>query len=237
MRLASLLGVAAAAGVASAAGMGAVTPVTVKITDTRLALSRQTAVAGTVVFAVANLGRKPHAFSIAGHSTRRLPPGGHATLKVTFAVPGPYSYSYSYLGSTLGVLHIVAPAPALTTTPSVSGSSTPATLSVAGPGPCTNPTATTVKVTMTDVAANGGFTFSPAPIPCGTVTFILFNAGQLAHGLQLVDPNGNPLPAGPAVASTQYITLTLTLDVAGEYEWKDSQDQGTTTDFGYVYVG
>jgi hypothetical protein len=231
MRFVGVLVVALAVGVANAAGIAAVTPVTVKITDARSTLSRQTAVPGVVVFAVTNLARRPHAFSIAGNSTPLLQPGRSATLKVTFAVPG----AYSYRGSSRGVLRIVAPTPAPATTAAIPASSTPVTGSAAGP--CTSPAATTVRVTTTDVAAAGGFTFSPAPIHCGTVTFILFNGGQAVHGLQLVDPNGTALPAGPAVASDQSATFALTLSLTGEYQWRDSQDQGLATNYGYVYVG
>jgi hypothetical protein len=230
MRFASLLGLAIAVGVASAAGVAAVTPVTVKITDTRSTLSRQTVPTGVVAFAVQNVGRKPHAFSIAGWSTPSLRPGRSVTLKVTLVVPGPYAY----LGSSRGVLHVVASIPAPTTTTAVSDSSTPRAASVGAP--CTSPSATTVRVTMTDVAGTGGFTFSPAPIPCGTVTFVLFNGGQGVHGLQLVDPTGTALPAGPPVGSDQSATMTLTLGLDGEYEWRDSQAEGLVTNFGYIYV-
>jgi hypothetical protein len=230
MRFASILGVALAVVAASAAGVRAVTPVTVKITDARSTLSRQTAPTSVVVFTVTNVGRKPHAFSIAGWSTPRLRPGRSVTLKVTFTVPGPYAYS----GTSRGVLHIVEPPSAPPTATAVSSSPTPGTASFAGP--CASPSTTTVRVRMTDVAGGGGYTFSPLPIPCGTVTFVFVNGGLAAHGLQLVDPNGTALPAGPSVASNQSATMTLTLSLDGQYEWRDSDGEGVDIAFGYINV-
>src|SRR5438876_1178118 len=81
---------------------------------------------------------------------------------------------------------------------------------------------TTVMVTMTDVQGGGGYTFSPLPIQCGTVTFVLVNNGQDAHSLGLTTPHGNDLPDGPTVPANQTASMTLTLSVSGRYEWRDS---------------
>jgi hypothetical protein len=89
---------------------------------------------------------------------------------------------------------------------------------------------------MTDVQGGGGYAFSPLPIQCGTVTFVLVNNGQDAHSLQLVTPYGTELPAGPSVSANQTGTMTLTLSTSGRYEWRDSEGEGLETTFGYLNV-
>jgi hypothetical protein len=89
---------------------------------------------------------------------------------------------------------------------------------------------------MTDVQGGGGYTFSPLPIQCGTVTFVLVNNGQAAHSLGLTTPYGNDLPDGPTVNANQTATMTLTLSLSGRYEWRDSEGEGVETTFGYLDV-
>jgi DNA-binding beta-propeller fold protein YncE len=82
------------AALASAASHGsASTSVTVHIRDFEFALSRSSAPAGSVVFAVVNDGEEPHDFSIGGKTTGRLQGHQSATLTVTFAEPGTYAYT------------------------------------------------------------------------------------------------------------------------------------------------
>src|SRR4029077_13196051 len=112
-----------------------------------------------------------------------LAAGTRATLKVVFGKPG--SYLYTTVGVVHpGTLHVVANA---ATAPQPAPTSTVATTIVAAP--CTNPTTTTVNVTLTDTIGQTGFTFSPASVPCGTVTFVITNVGQDAHMLRLTDPH------------------------------------------------
>jgi plastocyanin len=229
MRFAGLIGCVVAVVTASSAAAAA-TPVTVRITDAGSKLSRTTVPVGVVRFVVSNAGRRRHTFSIAGKATPPLAPGKATMLKVTFAVPG----SYTYRSSTRGVLHVVVPASAPTTTTAPSTPALPSAASTAKP--CASPATTTVRVTMTDVQGGGGYTFSPLPIQCGTVTFVLVNNGQDAHGLGLTIPYGYDLPDGPTVPANQTASMTLTLSLSGRYEWRDSEGEGVETTFGYLNV-
>ena len=217
MRIACLVAVVLAVGSVTADAVAAVTPVTVRITDAVTTLSRKSAPPGTLVFSVTNAGRKPHAFSLAGYTTSILQPGRSATLKVKLGV----AVGYQYQGTSAGVFTIVGSTPAPTTSTPTVTSPTPVTTSGDGIGPCTNPVTSTVRVTMTDAGFYGAFTFAPNPVPCGTVTFELANLGQSPHGLLLIDPNGTTL-TGPVVGPLQDDQVTLTLNVRGQYEWRDS---------------
>jgi hypothetical protein len=217
--------------VAGGSGSAAVTPVTVKITDTRTTISRTSVPTGVVVFSVSNAGRLPHVFRILGKSTPRLLPGRRVRLQVAVSVPG----SYAYRASSVGVLHVVKPASAPTTaTATATAPSSPSPASTARP--CVNPSTTTVRVTMTDVQGGGGYAFSPLPIQCGTVTFVLVNNGQSPHSLGLTTPYGAELLDGPTVNANQTGTMTLNLSLSGLYEWHDSEGEGVETTFGYLDV-
>ena len=64
-----ILATLVAAGALVAPAAAAPTPVAVTLTDTGVTVSRENAVAGTVVFSVVNRGRRPHAFSIGKRRT------------------------------------------------------------------------------------------------------------------------------------------------------------------------
>jgi len=70
------------------------THVSVSMFEMGFKLSKTTVPHGTVVFEVRNDGKLPHDFSFGsrGGGTPLLGPGQSATLKVTFAKPGKYSY-------------------------------------------------------------------------------------------------------------------------------------------------
>jgi hypothetical protein len=89
---------------------------------------------------------------------------------------------------------------------------------------------------MTDVQGGGGDMFSPLPLQCGMVTFVLVNNGQSAHSLGLTTPYGSDLPDGPTVLPNQTGSMTLTLTLSGRYEWRDSEGEGIETTFGYLDV-
>jgi hypothetical protein len=206
---ASLAGTAAAlVAVVGAGAVAAATPVTVRITDSSVVLSRTNVSVGTVVFAVSNRGRRAHTFGIAGSHTRRLGPGATAPLSVTFRRPG----SYAFVASKRGVLRVVA-APAVWKPVTPVGAHTQTT--------CATPTTTTVRVTMTDTTGSAGYTFAPAAVPCGNVTFVLANGGQSPHGLELMDPAGNVFATSTPVAPSSTVSLTADLKYRGTYEWSD----------------
>jgi hypothetical protein len=74
---------------------------------------------------------------------------------------------------------------------------------------------------MSDKFIPDGYTFSPATVPCGTVTFVLTNAGKLGHGLVLMDPRGQLLPASSTVGPSQTASLVENLVYVGTYQWAD----------------
>ena len=186
----------------------AATSVTVRITDSGAVLSRSSVSVGTVVFAVSNRGRRPHVFVIAGSHTRRIAPGASASLSVTFRSPG----RYAYVASKRGVLRVLAaPAPWKPLTPTGGHAQQS----------CAAPTATAVRVTMTDTTGSDGYTFAPAAVPCGNVTFVLTNLGQSPHGLELMDPAGNIFATSTPVSPSGTVTLSADLKYRGTYEWSD----------------
>ena len=64
----------------------------VAATEFKFSLSRTTAVHGPIIFLVVNKGATSHDFKINGRKTPLIPPGGKATLRVTFKKPGRYPY-------------------------------------------------------------------------------------------------------------------------------------------------
>jgi hypothetical protein len=174
-----------------------------------------------VTFSISNLGQGRHNFHVAGKSTATLAAGTRATLRVVFGKPG--SYPYAALGLPhSGALHVIAGAAA---TLQPAPTSTVATTIVATP--CTNPTTTTVNVTLTDTMGQSGFTFSPASVPCGTVSFVITNVGQDAH-IRLTDPHAMTAPAVPILPS-QTVRAAVTLNLRGKYGWYDGLSEGYET--------
>jgi hypothetical protein len=184
------------------------------ITDTRATFSPRRIAAGTVVFRVANGGKRRHRLEIAGKTTRMLAPGDSTVLRVSFAHTGRVKYVVP--GLPVGWLQVTAiasgsnPSPT-STTPT---GTTPSQL-------CKNPAPNTVGVTMTDTSGPTGYTFSPTTPRCGTVTFVLTNTGKSGHGLDLRDPLGEILPPSPRVAPGSAITITIDLRYSGTYDWAD----------------
>jgi hypothetical protein len=75
---------------------------------------------------------------------------------------------------------------------------------------------------MTDTFVPNGYTFSLPTVPCGTVTFVLTNAGKIGHGLELMDPHGQLLPPSSLVGPSQTASVTENLRYTGTYQWADS---------------
>jgi hypothetical protein len=190
------------------------TTVVVTVTDTHVKLSRVSVPPGLVVFDVGNRGRHRHRFQIAGNATPQLASGQTATLKIVFVRGG--SYRFGSVGLPSGVLKVTPVAAAPSQGPASTGQTTTTSAQ-----PCANPTSSTVTVTMTDKPVPDGYSFSPATIPCGTVTFVLTNNGRLGHGLELMDPRGQILPSSSTVGASQTASLTENLRYTGTYEWAD----------------
>jgi hypothetical protein len=214
-RVALVFGLSCLAGSPSAiAAHPATSSVNVTITDSSLRLSPSIVPAGLVVFDVTNRGKHRHEFRIAGNGTPELASKETATLKIVFVRGG--TYRVLVAGLRARVLRVIPTPGASSPTPA---STTPVTAPSAQP--CTNPTTSTVTVTMTDKLVPDGYTFSPATVPCGTVTFVLTNTGRFGHGLELMDPRGQILPASSTVGPSQTVSLTENLRYAGTYEWAD----------------
>jgi len=64
-------------------GGAATTRITVTASDFKFKLSQRTAPAGKVVITLVNRGKTRHDIRIGGKKTKRLAPGGRATLSVT----------------------------------------------------------------------------------------------------------------------------------------------------------
>jgi hypothetical protein len=186
--------------------------VVVTVTDTSVRLSRVSVPVGLVLFEIRNRGERRHAVEVAGNATPKLVPGRSATLKVVFVRGGKY--------------RLVAPglrADVLRVVPSGSPPASPTTTSTSANSaqPCVDPTSSAVTVTMTDGIVPDGYTFSPASVPCGTVTFVLTNVGKLGHGLVLMDPRGQILPASSTVGPSQTVSVVEILRCTGTYQWAD----------------
>ncbi len=191
------------AAVASAAD----TAVAVTLAGTKVTLSQKTVTLGAVRFTVVNKGKTPRKFSIAGKTTAAIAPGKTATLRVMFTDKGSHSYVSTGRGAKAkGALVVISPFPQGTATPSGSSSSSS---SMAGLNVCAHPVATTVTVHMTD----GHFEFSTTTIPCGSVTFVMTNAGRLEHILSL---GGG---AKPGLQPGQSASMTVNL-IPGDQYWE-----------------
>lgn len=114
---ATLVPFAASARSNHAATAAATKTVKVKIHDTSFTLSAKTAPAGTVVFAVTNLGTAIHNFSVNGKKTAALKHGKTARLTVAFKKAGAFTYRSTIKGNSkklTGVFKVTAaPAPAV----------------------------------------------------------------------------------------------------------------------------
>ncbi len=81
-----------AGGAAPRAADGSATKVTVKASEFKYALSKKAAPRGVVVFTIVNNGKLPHDFKIAGKKSVLIKPGKSATLRVTIAKKGSFSF-------------------------------------------------------------------------------------------------------------------------------------------------
>jgi len=73
-----------------------------KPSELRFTLAKRTVPKGTVTFKVTNKGSLSHDFKIAGKKTAKIAPGKTATLKVSFAKAGKFSYLCTVPGHAAG---------------------------------------------------------------------------------------------------------------------------------------
>jgi plastocyanin len=215
----------AASGGERAGGAVTITVTAGKPSEYGFRLSRSTIAPGPVVFKVVNRGKVGHDFAIAGKRTRVLSPGQTANLTVRLTKARDYAYASSVRGQAAhgmrGVVTVrvvksaapAAPAPApVAQTPGAQGSATKLGT------PCASPASSTVNVRMFDF----GFTLTPTTVPCGSVTFVLVNSGQVAHNFDVETPtNGRAaFNGGTTLLGGESGSQALTYSITGTFRYQ-----------------
>jgi uncharacterized cupredoxin-like copper-binding protein len=186
---------------------------TVQVTERefKIALASTELKAGTVTFAVKNVGKIQHDLAIVGmkEKTKLISPGGSGRLTVTLK-PGTYELYCSVPGHKAAGMDVkitVKPTGAQVTT--TAPTTTQATTTQAATTTTTaKPAATTVKVTETEFK----IALPSTELKAGKVTFDVKNDGKIQHDLAIVGGQKSELiaPGGSA-------KLTVTLK-PGKYE-------------------
>jgi hypothetical protein len=160
------------------------TTVEVTLENSTVILSPMAVPTGTVDFKIVNRSRLRRDFEVAGRKTPPIPAGKTATLNVRLRTQGPRTFASttrSRPSRLTGVLDVFEP--------------------------CTNPVATTVTVKMAQDM--GGITVSQATIPCGTVTFVVTNAGTVTDSLQIFTEVPALAESTPELQAGRTATLTI----------------------------
>ena len=153
-------------------------------------------------------GPSPTANVCTGEATRPIRPGGSATLTVTLSKPGRYEFvSTSPAEARAGMKGLVAvvsaaPAGARPAPPAATTSSEPPSAFGPSGASCANPQASTVNVT----AFEFGFTISQSSVPCGLVTWVITDTGNLQHNFNvfgLFSSRGGFISPGETISATQ----------------------------------
>ena len=137
---------------AGASAAASPTKVTVTIARSRIRFTPAYVPAGPVEFTIANRTRSARDFGVGSTRTATIMAGHSAILHATLAGRGERTFSSVATAGGQGAEH---PAPF--------------TGALYLYAPCTDPSSTTVDVSI-DKAA-GGLTLAPTTVPCGTVTF------------------------------------------------------------------
>jgi hypothetical protein len=90
-----------------------------------------------------------------------------------------------------------------------------------------------------DLAEVVKFNFSRTTIPCGTVTFVVTNTGQLTHSLEITAPAGAPtIATQPPIQPGQTQTFTATMTAKGIYPWQcgEREDNSDDGEYGNLLV-
>jgi uncharacterized cupredoxin-like copper-binding protein len=212
------------AGPASATTHATAKPVKITVTasEFKFKLSKTSVPAGTtVIFTVKNAGKIGHNFKIDGKTTKLLATGKSQKLTVKFPKKGKFAYLCTVPGhSKLGMKGTFGVGVAAPATPTTTATTAPTTY----PGP-----GGTVQVSMFEF----GFTFTPAVIPSGNVTFVMTNTGTVAHNLDIQGVTGG---AGGFANPGESVTMTVNLQAGHAYSFvcdvpyhADSGMQGTFT--------
>jgi hypothetical protein len=163
---------------------GPATTVVVTLTASKLTFSTDNIPVGEAEFRIANRSGDARTFVIGGMRTHPIPAGGSADLHVVLSARGYYT------ARAVGARR----APPLSSLIDVFE-------------PCATPTATSISVRMAQ--DQGGITLSQTTIPCGTVTFVVTNAGTHIDSLQIFGEQPGETGSTPELQPGQ----TATIDV------------------------
>ena len=182
--------------------------ITVTLSPTRLTFAPSTAPTGAVVFTIENKTRLSRTFTIDGSKSPRIGAGQSVTLRVVFKTDGFYSSASAGRASHLaGLFHIV--------------------------DPCTNPSNTTVNVQMAQ--DQGAITLSQTSIPCGTVTFVVTNTGNLIDSLQVFADIAESAGTTPELNPGQTARFTVHFTVKGIAYYQSGDYPPAEPEFGGDY--
>ena len=190
-----------------------------------------------MVFKIADAGTLSRSFAIGGRSTHVLRHGASTVLTVSFEKAGSYkAIARSSAGKTLSAnLKIGSPTSPILPTTTTSPSKTSTSTTPAASSGCAQPVSTTVNVTIVPPK----FNFSRTTIPCGTVTFVVTNTGQLTHSLEITAPAGAPtIPANAPIQPGQTQTFTVAMTAKGIYAWQcgEREDYADDGEYGNLAV-
>jgi hypothetical protein len=193
--VATLTAVALAVPVAAAVlRSDAQTVIAVTLTPSTATLVPASAPSGTVVFRILNNDRGTRTFTIAGSTVSSIAPGKTARLSVLLRSTGFVPFTSGGKGRALlgGLLNVFQP--------------------------CTNPASTTVNVQMAQ--DHGGITVSRSTVPCGTVTFVVTNAGTVPDSLHVFSLTSAVKGTTPELNPGQTASLTLTFPAKGTVNYE-----------------
>jgi hypothetical protein len=186
-----------AGGGASAQASAVVSPTTVAVTirNSGIVLAPALVPTGPVVFRIRNRTASTADFGIAGRRTRAIPVGRSAILAVTLARRGAQTVSSKATGRSMratGILDVFEP--------------------------CTSPATTTVSVEMAQ--DQGGIAVSQTAVPCGTVTFVVTDAGAVNDSLQVFSEAPSVTGSTPDLRPGQTARLTLHFTAKGPVHYQ-----------------
>jgi hypothetical protein len=159
------------------------TTVLVRLSDSQSMVTPHKVPVGPVVFKIVNTGRTARSFAIGGRRTPMIPTGGSATLRFTLSRRGSHEFVSSgrHAERLTGVLDVFIP--------------------------CTSPRTTTVDVRMDH--DRSGIALSQTTIPCGTVTFVVTNIGEMVDSLQVFADYPGARGTTPELKPGQSARLTI----------------------------
>jgi hypothetical protein len=169
---------------------GPATTVVVTLTASKLTFSTENIPVGEAEFRIVNRSGDARTFVIGGMRTHLIPAGGSADLHVVLSAGGYY------------------------TARAVSARRTPPLSSLIDVfEPCAAPAATTISVRMAQ--DQGGITLSQTAIPCGTVTFVVTNAGTHTDSLQIFGEQPGETGSTPELQPGQTATVVVQFLIKG----------------------